>query len=127
LQPTASVQEVLPPKKDATHLAKHRFKPGRSGNPSGRPKSKPFKEELAKAIAKATKNSRGKTSTNLAQIADSLVREAKSGDVQAIKEIADRLDGKVVQVVEGDVDNPVVTEVRYLVVHATLEDMNDAA
>lgn len=40
--------------------------------------------------------------TRLRQVADALVLKAVSGDVQAIKEIADRLDGKVPQAVVGD-------------------------
>jgi ribosomal protein L17 len=36
----------------------------------------------------------------LREIADVLIAEAKAGNIQAIREIADRLDGKVVQQVE---------------------------
>jgi len=75
------------------------WQPGQSGNPSGRPKSKPFKEALQKAIAEQ----------GLALAAAALVRKANEGDVPALKELADRLDGKVAQGIVGgdDDDNPV--------------------
>lgn len=68
------------------------FQPGQSGNPNGRPKSKPFADAL-KAALKAM----GDDKEALQSVANSLVVKARSGDVAAIKEIADRLDGKVPQ------------------------------
>ena len=48
--------------------------------------------------------------TKLRAVADALVEQAMSGDVQAIKEVADRLDGKVPQgVIGGDEDDPPVS------------------
>jgi hypothetical protein len=41
-------------------------------------------------------------------VALALVKKAKDGDVQAIKELADRLDGKVTQPIGGDDDLPPV-------------------
>jgi len=57
--------------------------------------------------------------TKLRQVAEALVNEAAAGNVAAIKEIADRLDGKVPQGVEGDADNPVhvIQEIIRKVVH----------
>lgn len=68
-----------------------RWKPGQSGNPSGRPKTKPFKEALQNLIDKVGLN----------DAATALVAKANTGDVAAIKEIADRLDGKVPQAIGG--------------------------
>lgn len=44
----------------------------------------------------------------LRRIADALLNQAETGDVQAIKEVADRLDGKVPQAVVGDDELPPV-------------------
>lgn len=44
--------------------------------------------------------------TKLREVAQALVDKAIAGDVQAIKEIADRLDGKVPQQHQGDPENP---------------------
>jgi hypothetical protein len=41
----------------------------------------------------------------LRKVADALVDKALTGDVPAIKEIADRLDGKVPQAIEGEMNH----------------------
>ena len=80
------------------------FKPGQSGNPNGRPKSKPFKDALEKALKAA-----GDDGDMLANVATALVGKAMAGDVPAIKELADRLDGKVAQaLIGGDEDDPAI-------------------
>jgi len=80
------------------------FQPGQSGNPAGRPKSKPFKNALQEALKAA-----GDNDEMLRTVALALVTKAKDGDVPAIKEIADRLDGKVPQaVIGGEDDDPAV-------------------
>jgi hypothetical protein len=64
------------------------------------PKEKSFANMLNIAIKEA--NEEGVT--KLRQVADALVKEAIAGNVIAIKEIAERLDGKVPQAVVGDDD-----------------------
>lgn len=64
------------------------------------PKEKSFANMLRIAIAEA--NDEGKT--KLREVADALVAKAITGDTAAIKEIADRIDGKVPQSVVGDDD-----------------------
>jgi len=62
------------------------------------PKEKSFANMLNIAIKEATEEG----GTKLRAVADALIAKAVSGDVQAIKEVADRLDGKVPQAVVGD-------------------------
>jgi hypothetical protein len=69
--------------------------PGQSGNPGGRPKTKLFRIALEAEIEKA-----GDDGPSLRKIARSLLDKAASGDMQAIKEVADRLDGKPTQILE---------------------------
>ncbi|MDB5531621.1 MAG: hypothetical protein JWR51_4724 [Devosia sp.] len=65
----------------------------------GRPPSdKTFANMLRIAISEA----HAEGGTKLRAVADALVTKAITGDVPAIKEIADRLDGKVPQAVVGD-------------------------
>lgn len=64
---------------------------GQSGNPGGRPKSKPFADALRMEIKAA-----GEDHKLLRTIARALLDKAKAGDMQAIREVADRLDGKPV-------------------------------
>jgi hypothetical protein len=71
---------------------------------AGRPKgAKSFAAMLNIAINEAGK---AEGTTKLRDVADALVTKAVDGDIQAIKEIADRLDGKVPQAVIGDEENP---------------------
>jgi hypothetical protein len=65
------------------------WKRGQSGNPLGRLSEKPFRDALRMVIAAA-----GTDLKKLRRIAEALVEKAESGDLQAIKEVADRLDGK---------------------------------
>lgn len=74
------------------------FQKGQSGNPGGRPKTRPFKEAIDRAIERAERGDDGAISMD--DIADALFAKAKSGDTAAIRELADRTDGKVVQGLE---------------------------
>ena len=73
-------------------------------NSGRKPREKSFANMLKIAINEA--NEQG--GTKLRDVANALVTKAISGDVQAIKEIADRLDGKVPQGLIGgeEGDNP---------------------
>lgn len=72
---------------------------GRSGTNKG--KDKPFREALRKRIAEASDDPK-----RLDRIALKLLGLAEAGDVQAIREVADRLDGKVPQGHGGDDELP---------------------
>lgn len=78
---------------------------------SGRKQEKPFRDALRLELAAAGDNHKA-----LRNIARALISRAEEGDMQAIKELADRVDGKVAQAVVGgdDDDAPLrmVTEIR---------------
>lgn len=80
------------------------------------PKEKSFANMLRIAINEAAEDG----GTKLRKVADALVEKAMSGDVQAIKEVADRIDGKVPQgVIGGDEDDPpILTEIRRVIVRS---------
>jgi hypothetical protein len=67
------------------------FQKGQSGNPSGRQRVKPFREALDRAIAQDD----GK---RIRKAADKLLDSAADGEPWAIQMLADRLDGKALQV-----------------------------
>ena len=46
----------------------------------------------------------------LRKIAEALLDKAEEGDIAAIKELGDRLDGKAIQAIAGDPDNPLIVE-----------------
>jgi hypothetical protein len=72
------------------------FQPGQSGNPSGRLREKPFRQALMMAL-RDDEEAPGRTKTKLDRIVGQLVSKALEGDTQAIKEVADRCEGKAPQ------------------------------
>ena len=69
-------------------------------NPRGQQRDKPFRDALRMEIADA-----GEDFKALRPIAAALIHKASEGDIPAIKELADRLDGKVPQAIVGDDDH----------------------
>lgn len=70
-------------------------------NPRGQQRDKPFLAALRLEVAEASDDP-----LRLRRIARSLLKEAEGGDIAAIKEVADRLDGKVPQGIGGSDDLP---------------------
>lgn len=78
------------------------FVKGVSGNPTGRPKEKPFTDALRLAVKRVMGDR-----TALQVIADNLVEMAAvDKNLDAIKEVANRLEGKPVQPIAGDDEAP---------------------
>lgn len=76
-------------------------------------KNKPFWRALDKAIAQED----GK---RLRAAAEKLLDLAAQGEQWAVKELADRMDGKSAQVIAGDSENPltVINKVERVIVHS---------
>lgn len=78
--------------------------------PKGSPNKhseRPFKDALRAALAADNYKA-------LRRVAESLIARAMDGDVAAIREVADRLDGKVPQGIAGPTgEGPMVLEVRW--------------
>jgi hypothetical protein len=64
------------------------FKKGQSGNPGGRPKDKLFRAALVEEITKG-----GDDMPTLRKVVRALLHKSGSGDISAIRELANRLDG----------------------------------
>lgn len=87
------------------------------------PKEKSFANMLNIAIKEAVE---GTDKTKLRAVADALVDKAMSGDVQAIKEVADRIDGKVPQgVIGGDEDDSPINVFTKILLVAPGHDNNE--
>jgi hypothetical protein len=82
------------------HKLGNRFKKGISGNPSGRPKITKLTEALREQLAEEMPNAPERTIAE--GVARVLIREALSGNVQAIREIGDRTEGKPKQAIDLD-------------------------
>jgi hypothetical protein len=85
-----------------------RFLPGVSGNPGGRPPGKTLGALLRAALGADD----GAGRTRGERLAEVLVSLALDGDVRAIREVFDRVDGKPRQALEIDTGNagPVVVK-----------------
>ena len=86
------------------------WKKGQSGNPNGRAKDKLWADAIRIAVNEAYE---GGDRKKLRVLADKLVDKAIEGEIAAMKEIGDRLDGKAAQ--SGDVTH-----------HKSIEEMSDA-
>jgi hypothetical protein len=97
-------------KTDGKQTVKGKFPPGNkigkqfpkgvSGNPSGRPKLTRLTEALREQIAAIAPDVPEETIAE--QIARALIKEAKNGNVLAIREIGDRTEGKAKQAIDLD-------------------------
>lgn len=80
------------------------FQPGQSGNPKGNPKrAKLFSQALLVALKRTDEDN----VEAIQRIADRMVKHAMTSeqfDVACVKEIADRVEGKVPQAIVGDND-----------------------
>lgn len=72
------------------------------GNKNGT-KNRPWAEAVNRALL-------AEDGKKLRALADKLIDKALEGDVAALKEIGDRVDGKPVQALAGDPQNPLVIE-----------------
>jgi len=66
-----------------------------------------IRDMLMIALKREAKDADGKPSTKLALVVAKLVDKAIDGDVTAIREIADRVDGKPAQAVTGPDGGPI--------------------
>ncbi len=74
------------------------FKPGQSGNPAGRPKCLTLSEAYRRELAKVDETDPQKR-TFAEVLAEQMIEKASKGDVAALKEIADRVEGKARQTI----------------------------
>ena len=97
------VKAVKQPRNNrAAHLAKHTWKPGISGNPRGRPRNAECLTSLLKVeIEKlCPTDTDGRTWKELLVIGT--MRLAIAGSATALKEVWERMDGKVTQLLGVD-------------------------
>jgi hypothetical protein len=85
-----------------TRTSEMTFKPGESGNPGGLRRHKEFADALRMELAALDQGDH----RGMRKVAASLIREALKGNIAAVKEIADRTDGRVpqAQIIQGDDD-----------------------
>jgi hypothetical protein len=87
----------------------------------GQQRDKLFREALRMQLAQAGENLKA-----LREIADVLIAEAKAGNIRAIQEIADRLDGKPAPQMHelgNDGTAQIHRKITYTIVHETREEL----
>jgi hypothetical protein len=90
-------------------------------NPRGQQRDKIFREALRLELAEA-----GDSLKKLREIANALIEKAVGGDMQAIKELADRLDGKATQMLEHTAPSSLERrKLTYEIVHVTREEIDN--
>ena len=86
-----------------------------AGRPRGAWANKAWRDALRVAVLREVDHDE-KPRTKLEELAASLIDAAKGGDISALKELGDRLDGKPAQAIVGgdEDDNPIrtITEIR---------------
>lgn len=82
-----------------------RYLPGTSGNPGGRPKGS---VSLVTSIRRELERRRDLGQPGLEAVAARLVDLALEGDLRAVREIGDRLDGKPTQALDVNASEPLV-------------------
>jgi len=70
-----------------------RWKPGQSGNPGGRPKKKPLTEAMQRMLNKLS-------DAETEALLKSTFERVMNGDIGALKEVCDRVEGRVVTPLE---------------------------
>jgi Family of unknown function (DUF5681) len=88
-----------PTQRQLEALKPTQFQPGQSGNAGGRPKKTPITDALRQLIEEeySGKQKRFKGLSNVRVIALRMFELAIAGDLRAMQEIADRVEGKVAQ------------------------------
>lgn len=78
-------------------------------NPRGQKPEKIWRDAVMRAVKRRLEGEKGQY---LERLADQLVAEGLDGNVVALKEIGDRLDGKPAQTIAGDNEQPLEMVVR---------------
>jgi hypothetical protein len=114
------------------------FPKGTTGNPNGRPKLTRLTDALREQLAETNPDADGETQAE--QIARALIREAVSGNVQAIREIGDRTEGKPKQSLDLDLqisdwrtlaqnygvnEQDVINEAKLLIAESTIDSSGE--
>jgi hypothetical protein len=116
----------------------NQFPKGVSGNPNGRPRLTKLTESLRRLIAETNPHAHEETIAET--IAQTLVTMALAGDIAAIKEVADRTEGKPKQAIDLDVfqdwrteaqryglsERDVLNEARLLIAESDIDSSGEA-
>lgn len=101
----------------------HLWKPGQSGNPNGRPPMTPEEKLIKKAQRDFIKEYTESLKESLPLISPVLIAKAVEGDMQAIKEVNDRVMGKPKQVTDVNAKIETINPERAEEINEALKDI----
>lgn len=99
-----SADEKTVPRQSSEALKPYWWKRGQSGNPAGRPPNKPTLTEYMKARIHEVCETDRKKRTYGEILADRTIVLALEGNATALREVFDRIDGRLAQPIEGKID-----------------------
>lgn len=97
--------------KNTDGIKPHQFKPGETGNPDGRPKGSQNRSTIARKWLEIETSDENPLTGNIEKLEQqdlvilTLIKEARSGNVAAAKELLDSAYGKAVQQIESKNEN----------------------
>jgi len=93
---------------------------GQSGN-NNAGKAKPWQAAINRALAKRSKVAEREA---LDDLAEKLLEKCDEGDLAALREMADRIEGRAAQsmTLSGDEDAPLITRIERVIVNTTDQD-----
>ena len=92
--------------------------PRKAAITKGRKPDKLMRDALILALNREAEDGEGRPTKRLHVIAGKLVEKACAGDIAAIKEICDRVDGKPTQPANEDDAPPIVTRIERIIVRS---------
>lgn len=102
-----TVPKKAAPKKKTTRGGKRPGAGAPKGSQNARKSRKAWTDAIHQAIADRASRGRISTDDMLAKLAGKLIDAALGGDLHALKEIGDRIEGRVTQTIAGDPEHPV--------------------
>ena len=112
----------------AKDIESHKFGKGQSGNPNGRPKGRRNRSTLVREwleVAQKVKNPISGVIEELEQqdlIVLALIKKARSGDVQAAKELMDSAHGKITDRLDMTSDGDKITQPTWIIADNSKKD-----
>jgi hypothetical protein len=104
------------------------FKKGQSGNPNGRPKGRRNRATLVREWLEVAQNVKNPLTGEMEQLEQqdlivlALIKKARSGDVQAARELMDSAHGKVVQITDITTGGDKIQQPQWIIADNSTKD-----
>jgi hypothetical protein len=106
----------------------HKFGKGQSGNPNGRPKGRRNRSTLVREWLEVAQNVKNPLTGEVEQLEQqdlivlALIKKARSGDVQAAKELMDSAHGKITDRLDMTSDGDKISQPQWVIADNSTKD-----